>query len=87
MDKDEISQETEENFDLLRTEENYLQDVEARNMTETGVSNWSIFNTVPYFHVVNGTANDRTHDLFEGTLPYCHKVALKRLSSRGGRKN
>lgn len=74
---------TEENFELLRTEENYLQDVEINNMTATGVKKWSIFNKLPCFHVVNGTANDLPHDLLEGVLGYCYKVVLLRLSGIG----
>lgn len=75
--------EIEEKRELLRTEENYLQDAETNNMTLTGVKQWSIFNEVPYFHVVNGTANDLPHDLLEGVLPYCYKVVLSRLSGQG----
>lgn len=75
--------ETEENVELLRTEENYLQDVERNNMTATGVKKWSIFNTLPCFHVVNGTANDLPHDLLEGVLCYSYKVVLSRLYRLG----
>lgn len=74
-----MSQESEENVEFLRTEENYFQDVITNNMTLTGVKDWSVFNTMPHFHVVNGTANDGTHDLLEGVYPYCHKVILKYL--------
>lgn len=75
--------ETEEKSEMLRTEKNYLQDVETNNMTLTGVKEWSIFNKVPYFHVVNGTTNDLPHDLLEGVLAYCYKIALLILSGLG----
>lgn len=80
-----MSRKTVEEIELLRTEENYYQDVITNNMTETGVKTWSIFNTLPYFHVVNGTANDETHDLLEGVEPYSHKGALKLLIFNRGK--
>lgn len=58
---------TEEIAELLRTEANYLEDVETNNMTLTGVKDWSIFN------------NESTHDLLEGVLPYSHREALSDL--------
>lgn len=78
-----MRQATEEKFELLRTEENYSLDVETNNMTQTGVKTWSIFNSVPYFHIVHGTANELTHDLMEGSMPYCHHGGLKLLMNEG----
>lgn len=83
MDKHEMQQATEEKVELLRNEENYNQDVETNNMTQTGVKDWSIFNSMPYFHVVNGTANDVTHDLLEGSMPYCLRGGLRLLINKG----
>lgn len=74
-----MRQATEEKVELLRTEENYNQDVQTNNMTQTGVKTWSIFNSVPHFHTIIGTTNDLTHDLMEGTNPYCFHGALKIL--------
>ena len=74
----------EERVELLRTEANYNEDVETNNMTDTGVKTWSVWNSMPYFHVVHGTTNDLTHDLLEGSMPYCHHGALK-IQLDGGR--
>lgn len=74
-----MSRRTEEEIELLRTVENYYRYVMTNNMTQTGVSKWSVFNSIPYFHVVNGTGNDVIHDVLEGTEPYCYKGALKLL--------
>lgn len=79
----EMKRETEEKIELLRTEENYLQDAKTNNMTLTGVKEWSVFNTVPHFHVVTGTSNDLSHDLMEGGCPYCYKGVLLRLIDKG----
>lgn len=71
-----MSTETEEKNEFLRTVDNYNEDVETNQMSHTGVKKWSIFNTIPYFHVVDGTLNDLAHDLLEGALAYSFKYAL-----------
>lgn len=80
-----MSKETEEKVEMRRTEENYYQDRVTNNMTATGVKDWSVFNTIPHFHVVKGTSNDVAHDLLEGVLPYSHKSALQSLIFERGR--
>lgn len=39
-------------------------------MTETGISQPSVFNSVPSFHVTNNLAVDIMHDLYEGVCHY-----------------
>ncbi len=83
IDKYEMYHTTDEKVELLRTEQNYNEDVETNNMTLTGVKSWSVFNSMPYFHVVRGTTNDLTHDLLEGSMPYCFHGAFKLLIDKG----
>lgn len=86
MPKHQWIEETEEIVELLRTEENYFEDAETNNMTLTGVKDWSVFNAIPHYHVVNGSANDLTHDLLEGVLPYCLFCALVLLIFERGNR-
>lgn len=79
MHRTEMATATEEIIELRRTEDNYAEDVVTNEMSLTVVKDCSIFNKVPYFHVVTGSANDLTHDLLEGAFPYSHHGSLKCL--------
>lgn len=57
----------------IRTIANYEEDVRMDNVSETGIKEESIFNTLSYFHVVNNHSVDFMHDVQEGV---CHYVLL-----------
>ncbi|XP_022179736.1 uncharacterized protein LOC111040227, partial [Myzus persicae] len=54
----------------LRNTENYEIDVNTENMSETGIVERSIWNTIPSFHVVNNYSVDLMHDILEGVCGY-----------------
>lgn len=56
--------------DSKRTIENYKSDLIKNNVSETGISEESIFNTIPNFHVVNNYSVDIMHDAFEDVFHY-----------------
>ncbi|XP_024879521.1 uncharacterized protein LOC112459573, partial [Temnothorax curvispinosus] len=60
----------EENEHLLRTLENYNDDLITDDYRLTGIKENSIFNEIPSFHVVNNNAVDIMHDLLEGVCKY-----------------
>lgn len=66
-----------------RTKENYLADVLLNNLTKTGISEYSVWNTMIGFHVVENLSVDIMHDLLEGVCHYdmahiiTHLIALE----------
>jgi len=56
---------------LLRTVENYQEDLGTNDASRTGIRVESILNTLPYFHVTSNFAADFMHDCLEGL---CHRV-------------
>lgn len=58
-----------EKTDLLRTEQNYNNDL-LLNMRETGVKENSVWNKIHYFHVTTNVALDKMHDFDEGVYKY-----------------
>lgn len=58
-----------ERKDMLRTENDYINDVDA-GVENTGLNENSIWNVIPYFHVVYNFVADVMHDLLEGVLKY-----------------
>lgn len=57
------------NCGILITE-NYEIDVNTENMSETGIVERSIWNTIHSFHVVNNYSVDLIHDLLEVVCGY-----------------
>lgn len=55
---------------LLRDQDNYANDLEQNNVTETGISEYCCFNNIPSFHVVDNCCVDIMHDIFEGVCHY-----------------
>lgn len=53
-----------------RTVQNYVEDVTQDNIKETGIHLDSIFNKLPWFHVVENVSADVMHDLPEGVCHY-----------------
>lgn len=59
-----------EREDALRTKLNYEEDVQLGDVSITGVSMESLFNSIPSFHVVENFCVDVMHDIFEGVCHY-----------------
>lgn len=55
---------------VMRSQANYANDLTINNLSITGIYEESIFNEVPYFHVVENYSVDIMHDLFEGVFHY-----------------
>jgi len=66
----------EEDTSCLRTIENYLEDVEKMNFSETGIYKESVMNSIYSFHVTKNFCVDVMHDIFEGVCHYdmCHII-------------
>lgn len=58
-----------EDANYIRNIENYYQDLAIGKMSETGISENSVFNNVRYFHATQ-TCADVMHDVDEGILHY-----------------
>lgn len=54
----------------------YDIDVATENQTETGIKEFSIFNRIPLFHVIESSSVDLAHDVTEGTL---HTIFTKSI--------
>lgn len=55
---------------LYRTIDNYKTDLEMNDCSLTGLNENSIFNNIPFFHVVENYSVDIMHDVFEGVFHY-----------------
>jgi len=66
----------EENTSCLCTIENYLEDVEKMNFSETGIYKESVMNSINSFYVTKNLCVDVMHDIFEGVCHYdmCHII-------------
>ncbi|XP_071855580.1 uncharacterized protein [Apostichopus japonicus] len=65
-----------ENEDLLRTQENIEDDIQRRNVSETGLNRSSTLNDLSYFHVAYNASPDIMHDFLEGIVPIELKLIL-----------
>ncbi|XP_022176334.1 uncharacterized protein LOC111037844 [Myzus persicae] len=67
---------SEEDPTLIRNIENYTQDVEINDFSQTGISQNSILNNINCFHVTKNFCVDVMHDIFEGISHYnmCHII-------------
>lgn len=61
---------------LSRNLLNYDEDVNADDISSTGIKEFSIFNMINSFHVTTNFAVDIMHDIFEGVCHYdmCHII-------------
>ncbi|XP_035701302.1 uncharacterized protein LOC118433468 [Folsomia candida] len=69
MHKHDCQTAVTENPGVLRSIENYNQDVEFRNLSATGINFESVINSLPYHHVTKVFVFDIMHDLLEGVVP------------------
>lgn len=67
---------TTEDSTLMRTNENYDNDVLQSDFRQTGIYQKSILNNITNFHVTKNYSVDIMHDLFEGVCHYniCHII-------------
>ena len=72
--RNELKLQTEEDVELIRTVENYTEDLAIQDSSRTGIKCESVLNDLPYFHVTFNFCPDVMHDLTEGT---CHRIIKK----------
>lgn len=68
MHYNDIKTEENSNNAIRRNVQNYDEDVATNSQAKTGIKEFSIFNTIPCFHVTEGLSVDLDHDLLEGIL-------------------
>ncbi|XP_031358295.1 uncharacterized protein LOC116182914 isoform X1 [Photinus pyralis] len=54
----------------MRNQNNYRKDVHVNNISETGIKEECVFNTIKSFHVTENYSVDISHDIFEGVAAY-----------------
>lgn len=67
-----------EDTNSLRNKKNYNEGVAQNNVKQTGIYEYSIFNSIKNFHVVDNFSVDIMHDIFEGICIYynmCHLIS------------
>ncbi|XP_072181468.1 uncharacterized protein [Diadema setosum] len=79
MSREETRSKTMEQKDMLRTIQNYVDDLARDNLQETGVKMKCPLNSVLHFHVITNRAPDVMHDMFEGVCPLELKLILNEL--------
>lgn len=67
---------TTENPATRRNRVNYNEDVLMQDLYETGIHEYSILNNIPFFHVVESSAEDITHTVELGIIKYNISDAL-----------
>ena len=80
--KHEIAEMLGEKADLMRTKDNYEQDVIANNMSVTGVKEKCIFTALRTFEMPTDVSVDPFHDLNEGVCHYTMLPVLKHFHSK-----
>ncbi|XP_052130760.1 uncharacterized protein LOC127751350 [Frankliniella occidentalis] len=78
MHRDDLQRMTHVPANLLRTVENYAEDVQTNNLPLTGVFEECVFNQLSSYHVITNPSVDIMHDILEGTGKY---VMAKILTS------
>lgn len=74
---------TMEQRDLLRTPENYEQDLRTENLQRTGIKTGCCLNELTHFHVLDNFAPDIMHDVLEGIGPLEFKLIMNELINKG----
>lgn len=59
-----------ENTQLLRSTQNYEQDIALNNLAKTGIKEKCIFNNMLYFDVTENLSVDIAHDIYEGVAGF-----------------
>lgn len=70
INKEDLQNQYCSNSELLRTRLNYENDLELNNLSQTGISRYSILNEIDGYHVVENSFVDVMHDFAEGVGNY-----------------
>lgn len=70
ISRNELLNATNEKFEILRNEENYKLDVEKNDVSTTGIHEECMFNEIEDFHILENSALDIMHDVYEGVCEY-----------------
>lgn len=68
MDKKEAKYATHEDEAKMRTQSNYVDDVNLANFRLTGIKEESIFNDIRYFNLFCNSITDLMHDFPDGVI-------------------
>lgn len=66
----EMSCDTVEYNNAIRTKENYENDILSDNFSESGIKERCVFESISSFHVTDNWSFDIMHDLYEGVCKY-----------------
>lgn len=80
--KSEIKTMCNEDLSTLRTESNYMSDLNLQNFTETGIKEESLWRKVIGFDMFKQVSVDIMHDILEGVARYAMVEVLKGLLSK-----
>ena len=83
MHRNDVQRVTVEEKLMMRTKDNYEEDLNRHNLQETGVKAECPLNRVAHFHVTQNNAPDIMHDLLEGVFPLELKLVLNELIQQG----
>ena len=70
INSEDLGTTSKENVSLLRNKISYKADVEAKNLSKTGVKEECVFNAVNGFHITENISIDMMHDVLEGVCMY-----------------
>lgn len=60
----------------LRSKLSYSIDIQAKNVSETGIKEECVFNNVPGFHILENITVDIMHDMLEGVCMYVMRFLI-----------
>lgn len=70
ISRNELLSATYEKSELLRNMENYKLDVEKNDVSTSGIHEEYVFNEIEDFHIMENSALDIMHDIYEGVCEY-----------------
>lgn len=71
-----------ENVSILRSEENYIADVNSKNPNESGIKYKAIWYALDDFNLFKQVAVDLMHDILEGVANYTMVLVINSLLSK-----
>lgn len=79
---DELIKQVEEDESLLRNKQNYTQQVQLNDISQTGIIEKCIWNEVPQFHCCESVGPDIMHDNQEGNFIFTLDLVIRSLIDR-----
>lgn len=70
ISRNELLSATYEKLELLRNVENYELNVKKNDVSTTGINEECVFNEIEDFHILENSALDIMHDIYEGICEY-----------------